>query len=73
MNYGGNLQSQKIADCHREVEQLRIEVEVPRQKVSVSAREIVGFCENEQKMDPFIVKMPDNPFKDKSKLTCVLM
>ena len=70
MNYGGSLHAQKIEEFQRQVEQLRCEVHISRQKISVSAREIVSFCEKEERMDPLLVKMPDNPFRPKRNVSC---
>ncbi|XP_037674587.1 putative guanine nucleotide-binding protein G(I)/G(S)/G(O) subunit gamma-14 isoform X3 [Choloepus didactylus] len=56
-----------IGQARRAVEQLRMEVGLERVKVSKAAAELLQFCTEQAKSDPFLVGIPaaTNPFKEK--------
>ncbi|XP_057389438.1 guanine nucleotide-binding protein G(I)/G(S)/G(O) subunit gamma-8 isoform X1 [Balaenoptera acutorostrata] len=64
----------KIAEARKTVEQLKLEVNIDRMKVSQAAAELLAFCEAHAKDDPLVTPVPaaENPFRDK-RLFCVLL
>uniref|UniRef100_A0A8C9IXG2 Guanine nucleotide-binding protein subunit gamma n=1 Tax=Piliocolobus tephrosceles TaxID=591936 RepID=A0A8C9IXG2_9PRIM len=64
----------KIAEARKTVEQLKLEVNIDRMKVSQAAAELLAFCETHAKDDPLVTPVPaaENPFRDK-RLFCVLL
>ncbi|XP_054984191.1 putative guanine nucleotide-binding protein G(I)/G(S)/G(O) subunit gamma-14 [Sorex araneus] len=56
-----------IGQARRAVEQLRMEAGIDRVKVSKAAAELLQFCTEQAKSDPFLVGIPaaTNPFKEK--------
>uniref|UniRef100_A0A8C4L3Y6 Guanine nucleotide-binding protein subunit gamma n=5 Tax=Boreoeutheria TaxID=1437010 RepID=A0A8C4L3Y6_EQUAS len=64
----------KIAEARKTVEQLKLEVNIDRMKVSQAAAELLSFCETHAKDDPLVTPVPaaENPFRDK-RLFCVLL
>ncbi|XP_014406455.2 guanine nucleotide-binding protein G(I)/G(S)/G(O) subunit gamma-8 isoform X1 [Camelus ferus] len=64
----------KIAEARKTVEQLKLEVNIDRMKVSQAAAELLAFCETHAKDDPLMTPVPaaENPFRDK-RLFCVLL
>ncbi|XP_024647609.2 guanine nucleotide-binding protein G(I)/G(S)/G(O) subunit gamma-8 isoform X2 [Macaca nemestrina] len=64
----------KIAEARKTVEQLKLEVNIDRMKVSQAAAELLAFCETHAKDDPLVMPVPaaENPFRDK-RLFCVLL
>ncbi|XP_055002220.1 guanine nucleotide-binding protein G(I)/G(S)/G(O) subunit gamma-8 [Sorex araneus] len=64
----------KIAEARKTVEQLKLEVNIDRMKVSQAAGELLAFCESHAKDDPLVTPVPaaENPFRDK-RLFCVLL
>ncbi|XP_042526507.1 putative guanine nucleotide-binding protein G(I)/G(S)/G(O) subunit gamma-14 [Dipodomys spectabilis] len=56
-----------IGQARRAVEQLRMEAGIDRVKVSKAARDLLQFCTEQAKSDPFLVGIPaaTNPFKEK--------
>ncbi|XP_036897809.1 putative guanine nucleotide-binding protein G(I)/G(S)/G(O) subunit gamma-14 isoform X1 [Sturnira hondurensis] len=59
--------SSDIGQARRAVEQLRMEAGINRMKVSKAASDLLQFCMEQAKSDPFLVGIPaaTNPFKDK--------
>ncbi|XP_075814971.1 guanine nucleotide-binding protein G(I)/G(S)/G(O) subunit gamma-8 [Microtus pennsylvanicus] len=64
----------KIAEARKTVEQLKLEVNIDRMKVSQAAAELLAFCETHAKDDPLVTPVPatENPFRDK-RLFCILL
>ncbi|MEJ1286039.1 guanine nucleotide binding protein (G protein) gamma 8 [Cricetulus griseus] len=64
----------KIAEARKTVEQLKLEVNIDRIKVSQAAAELLAFCETHAKDDPLVTPVPaaENPFRDK-RLFCTLL
>lgn len=64
----------KIAEARKTVEQLKLEVNIDRMKVSQAAAELLAFCETHAKDDPLVTPVPaaENPFRDK-RLFCTLL
>ncbi|XP_020834177.1 guanine nucleotide-binding protein G(I)/G(S)/G(O) subunit gamma-8 isoform X2 [Phascolarctos cinereus] len=64
----------KIAEARKTVEQLKLEVNIERMKVSKAAAELLAFCEAHVKEDPLVTPVPaaENPFREK-RLFCVLL
>ncbi|KAL6080790.1 hypothetical protein STEG23_031726 [Scotinomys teguina] len=64
----------KIAEARKTVEQLKLEVNIDRMKVSQAAAELLSFCETHAKDDPLVTPVPaaENPFRDK-RLFCTLL
>ncbi|XP_008574112.1 PREDICTED: guanine nucleotide-binding protein G(I)/G(S)/G(O) subunit gamma-8 isoform X1 [Galeopterus variegatus] len=64
----------KIAEARKTVEQLKLEVNIDRMKVSQAAAELLAFCDTRAKDDPLVTPVPaaENPFRDK-RLFCVLL
>ncbi|NP_001387933.1 putative guanine nucleotide-binding protein G(I)/G(S)/G(O) subunit gamma-14 [Rattus norvegicus] len=56
-----------IGQARRAVEQLRMEAGITRIKVSKAATDLLQFCTEQAKSDPFLVGIPaaTNPFKEK--------
>ncbi|XP_043848898.1 guanine nucleotide-binding protein G(I)/G(S)/G(O) subunit gamma-8 isoform X4 [Dromiciops gliroides] len=64
----------KIAEARKTVEQLKLEVNIERMKVSKAGAELLAFCEAHVKEDPLVTPVPaaENPFREK-RLFCVLL
>uniref|UniRef100_A0A8C5QWW4 Guanine nucleotide-binding protein subunit gamma n=1 Tax=Leptobrachium leishanense TaxID=445787 RepID=A0A8C5QWW4_9ANUR len=64
----------KIAEARKTVEQLKMEVDVNRMKVSVVVSEIISFVQSEAQGDPLISPIPsaENPFREK-RLVCTVL
>ncbi|XP_014456118.2 guanine nucleotide-binding protein G(I)/G(S)/G(O) subunit gamma-8 [Alligator mississippiensis] len=64
----------KIAEARKAVEQLKLEVNIDRMKVSKAAAELLAYCEAHAKEDPLVAPVPaaENPFREK-RLFCVLL
>ncbi|XP_001504939.2 putative guanine nucleotide-binding protein G(I)/G(S)/G(O) subunit gamma-14 isoform X1 [Equus asinus] len=56
-----------IGQARQAVEQLRMEAGIDRVKVSKAATDLLQFCMEQAKSDPFLVGIPaaTNPFKEK--------
>lgn len=56
-----------IGQARQAVEQLRMEAGINRVKVSKAAADLLQFCTEQAKSDPFLVGIPaaTNPFKEK--------
>ncbi|XP_058583902.1 putative guanine nucleotide-binding protein G(I)/G(S)/G(O) subunit gamma-14 isoform X3 [Neofelis nebulosa] len=56
-----------IGQARRAVEQLWVEAGIDRMKVSKAAGDLLQFCAEQAKSDPFLVGIPaaTNPFKEK--------
>ncbi|XP_008853715.2 putative guanine nucleotide-binding protein G(I)/G(S)/G(O) subunit gamma-14 [Nannospalax galili] len=75
----GKMSSSKVAigsdigQARRTVEQLRMEAGIDRVKVSKAATDLLQFCMEQAKSDPFLVGIPaaTNPFKEKKP--CVIL
>ncbi|RXM27499.1 Guanine nucleotide-binding protein G(I)/G(S)/G(O) subunit gamma-8 [Acipenser ruthenus] len=64
----------KIAEARKAVEQLKLEVNIDRMKVSKAAADLLAFCEAHAKEDPLVTAVPssENPFREK-KLFCAIL
>ncbi|XP_062968818.1 putative guanine nucleotide-binding protein G(I)/G(S)/G(O) subunit gamma-14 isoform X3 [Cynocephalus volans] len=62
-----------IGQARRAVEQLRMEVGIDRVKVSKAAADLLQFCTEQAKSDPFLMGIPaaTNPFKEKK--SCAIL
>ncbi|XP_049731788.1 putative guanine nucleotide-binding protein G(I)/G(S)/G(O) subunit gamma-14 [Elephas maximus indicus] len=62
-----------IGQARRAAEQLRVEAGIDRVKVSKAAADLLQFCMEQTKSDPFLVGLPaaTNPFKEKK--TCAIL
>ncbi|XP_055050789.1 GGL domain-containing protein [Triplophysa rosa] len=65
--------SNNILQARRTVEQLRLETELQRIKISAAAEQLVQYCQEHRRADPLLtgIAASSNPFKDKK--TCVLL
>ncbi|XP_028311472.1 guanine nucleotide-binding protein G(I)/G(S)/G(O) subunit gamma-7-like [Gouania willdenowi] len=61
------IQAQKLVD------QLRVEATMERFKISLTATDLVRYCQEHKRSDPLItgIAASSNPFKDKK--SCVLL
>ncbi|XP_069799090.1 guanine nucleotide-binding protein G(I)/G(S)/G(O) subunit gamma-8-like isoform X4 [Dendropsophus ebraccatus] len=64
----------KIAEARKDVEQLKMEVNIERMKVSVVVSDILSFCQSHSLSDPLVSPLPsaENPFRDK-RLGCAVL
>ncbi|XP_040190912.1 guanine nucleotide-binding protein G(I)/G(S)/G(O) subunit gamma-8-like [Rana temporaria] len=64
----------KIAEARKDVEQLKMEVNVNRMKVSVVVSDLMTFCQSHSVSDPLMAPVPaaENPFRDK-RLVCIIL
>ncbi|XP_062383051.1 guanine nucleotide-binding protein G(I)/G(S)/G(O) subunit gamma-12-like [Sardina pilchardus] len=62
-----------VLQARKAVEQLRVEANMDRVKISVAAAQLVQYCQEHVRADPLITGMTTsaNPFKDKK--TCTLL
>ncbi|NP_001315022.1 GGL domain-containing protein [Danio rerio] len=65
--------SNNVLQARRAVEQLRMETELQRIKISAAAEQLVQYCQEHRRADPLLtgIAASSNPFKDKK--TCVLL
>ncbi|KAI1889349.1 hypothetical protein AGOR_G00178340 [Albula goreensis] len=63
--------SNNIAQARRTVQQLRIEANIERIKVSKASADLMHYCGEHAKYDPLLMGIPasENPFKDKKPCT----
>ncbi|XP_063057655.1 guanine nucleotide-binding protein G(I)/G(S)/G(O) subunit gamma-12 [Engraulis encrasicolus] len=63
--------SNNIAQARRTVQQLRIEANIDRMKVSKASADLMHYCGEHAKYDPLLMGIPasENPFKDKKPCT----
>nr|XP_057905473.1 guanine nucleotide-binding protein G(I)/G(S)/G(O) subunit gamma-7-like [Doryrhamphus excisus] len=61
------------AQVQKLVEQLRVEASMERIKISLTAVDLVQYCQDHKRSDPLLTRIAasSNPFKDKK--TCVLL
>ncbi|XP_044844188.1 guanine nucleotide-binding protein G(I)/G(S)/G(O) subunit gamma-8 isoform X1 [Mauremys mutica] len=64
----------KIAEARKTVEQLKLEVNIDRMKVSKAAADLLAYCEAHAKEDPLVTPVPssENPFREK-RLFCIVL
>ncbi|XP_071981558.1 dapper homolog 3-like isoform X4 [Engystomops pustulosus] len=64
----------KIVEARKDVEQLKMEVNIERMKVSVVVSDILSFCQSHFISDPLVSPVPaaENPFRDK-RLVCAVL
>ncbi|KAJ8375271.1 hypothetical protein SKAU_G00058510 [Synaphobranchus kaupii] len=65
------VSSNNIAHARRTVQQLRIEANIERIKVSKASADLMHYCGEHAKYDPLLMGIPasENPFKDKNPCT----
>ncbi|XP_013867826.1 guanine nucleotide-binding protein G(I)/G(S)/G(O) subunit gamma-7 [Austrofundulus limnaeus] len=65
--------SNSIIQAQKLVEQLKIEASMERFKISLTAADLVQYCQEHRRSDPLItgISASSNPFKDKK--SCVLL
>ncbi|KAM6393824.1 guanine nucleotide-binding protein G(I)/G(S)/G(O) subunit gamma-2 isoform 2-T3 [Pluvialis apricaria] len=63
-----------IAQARKLVEQLKMEANIDRIKVSKAAADLMAYCEAHAKEDPLLTPVPasENPFREK-KFFCVIL
>ncbi|XP_059204624.1 guanine nucleotide-binding protein G(I)/G(S)/G(O) subunit gamma-7-like [Centropristis striata] len=70
---GKMCSSNSVIQAQKLVEQLRVEAGMERIKISLTAADLVRFCQDHRRSDPLItgITASSNPFKDKK--SCVLL
>ncbi|XP_075994880.1 guanine nucleotide-binding protein G(I)/G(S)/G(O) subunit gamma-7-like [Genypterus blacodes] len=65
--------SSNVVQAQKIVDQLRMEAGVDRIKISLTAAELVQYCQDHKRGDPLLtgITASSNPFKEKK--TCVLL
>ncbi|XP_061829427.1 guanine nucleotide-binding protein G(I)/G(S)/G(O) subunit gamma-7-like [Nerophis lumbriciformis] len=65
--------SNSLAHVQKVVEQLRVEASMERIKISLTAVDLVQYCQDNRRTDPLLtgIAASSNPFKDKK--SCVLL
>ncbi|XP_015240401.1 guanine nucleotide-binding protein G(I)/G(S)/G(O) subunit gamma-7-like [Cyprinodon tularosa] len=65
--------SNSIIQAQKLVDQLQIEAGMERFKISLTAADLVQYCQEHRRSDPLLtgISASSNPFKDKK--TCVLL
>ncbi|MEQ2280928.1 Guanine nucleotide-binding protein G(I)/G(S)/G(O) subunit gamma-12 [Ameca splendens] len=65
--------SNSIIQAQKLVDQLQIEAAMERFKISLTAADLVQYCQEHRRSDPLLtgISASSNPFKDKK--TCVLL
>ncbi|XP_033499986.1 guanine nucleotide-binding protein G(I)/G(S)/G(O) subunit gamma-7-like [Epinephelus lanceolatus] len=65
--------SNSVIQAQKLVDQLRVEAGMERIKISLTAADLVRYCQEHRRSDPLLtgITASANPFKDKK--TCVLL
>ncbi|XP_030592222.1 guanine nucleotide-binding protein G(I)/G(S)/G(O) subunit gamma-12-like [Archocentrus centrarchus] len=65
--------SSSVIQAQKLVDQLRVEASMERFKISLTAADLVQYCQEHRRSDPLLtgIAASSNPFKDKK--TCVLL
>ncbi|XP_026180305.1 GGL domain-containing protein [Mastacembelus armatus] len=65
--------SNSVVQAQKLVDQLRVEASMERIKISLTAADLVQYCQDHRRSDPLLtgIAASSNPFKDKK--TCVLL
>ncbi|KAM9456957.1 guanine nucleotide-binding protein G(I)/G(S)/G(O) subunit gamma-12-like [Clarias gariepinus] len=73
MEAGKVYSSNTVLQARKVVEQLRLEANLERIKISAAAAQLVQYCQEHRRGDPLLtgIAASSNPFKDKK--TCVLL
>nr|8JKB_G Chain G, Guanine nucleotide-binding protein G(I)/G(S)/G(O) subunit gamma-2 [Homo sapiens]8JKB_L Chain L, Guanine nucleotide-binding protein G(I)/G(S)/G(O) subunit gamma-2 [Homo sapiens]8JKB_M Chain M, Guanine nucleotide-binding protein G(I)/G(S)/G(O) subunit gamma-2 [Homo sapiens]8JKB_N Chain N, Guanine nucleotide-binding protein G(I)/G(S)/G(O) subunit gamma-2 [Homo sapiens]8JKB_O Chain O, Guanine nucleotide-binding protein G(I)/G(S)/G(O) subunit gamma-2 [Homo sapiens] len=63
-----------IAQARKLVEQLKMEANIDRIKVSKAAADLMAYCEAHAKEDPLLTPVPasENPFREKKFFSAIL-
>uniref|UniRef100_UPI002F91BF30 Guanine nucleotide-binding protein G(I)/G(S)/G(O) subunit gamma-2 n=6 Tax=Boreoeutheria TaxID=1437010 RepID=UPI002F91BF30 len=74
---GGSMASNNtasIAQARKLVEQLKMEANIDRIKVSKAAADLMAYCEAHAKEDPLLTPVPasENPFREKKFFSAIL-
>uniref|UniRef100_A0A3Q4APU8 Guanine nucleotide-binding protein subunit gamma n=1 Tax=Mola mola TaxID=94237 RepID=A0A3Q4APU8_MOLML len=64
--------SNSVVQAQKLVDQLRVEASMERLKISLTAADLVRYCQDHRRSDPLLtgIATSSNPFKDKM---CVLL
>ncbi|XP_041813557.1 guanine nucleotide-binding protein G(I)/G(S)/G(O) subunit gamma-12-like [Chelmon rostratus] len=70
---GKMCSSNTVVQAQKLVDQLRVEASMERIKISLTAADLVRYCQDHRRSDPLLtgITASSNPFKDKK--TCVLL
>ncbi|CAJ1076715.1 guanine nucleotide-binding protein G(I)/G(S)/G(O) subunit gamma-7 [Xyrichtys novacula] len=70
---GRTCSSGHVVQAQKLVDQLRVEAGMERIKISLTAADLVRFCQDHRRSDPLLtgISASSNPFKDKK--TCRLL
>ncbi|XP_029014013.1 guanine nucleotide-binding protein G(I)/G(S)/G(O) subunit gamma-7-like [Betta splendens] len=65
--------SNSVIQAQKLVDQLRLEASMERIKISLTAADLVQYCQDHRRSDPLLtgISASSNPFKDKK--TCVVL
>ncbi|XP_072525081.1 guanine nucleotide-binding protein G(I)/G(S)/G(O) subunit gamma-12a [Salminus brasiliensis] len=65
--------SNNITHARKTVQQLRVEANIERIKVSKASADLMRYCGEQAKYDPLLMGIPasENPFKDKKP--CIIL
>ncbi|XP_028456387.1 guanine nucleotide-binding protein G(I)/G(S)/G(O) subunit gamma-12 [Perca flavescens] len=65
--------SNSVIQAQKLVDQLQLEASMERIKISLTAADLVRYCQDHRRSDPLLtgIAASSNPFKDKK--TCVLL
>ncbi|XP_040046371.2 guanine nucleotide-binding protein G(I)/G(S)/G(O) subunit gamma-7-like [Gasterosteus aculeatus] len=70
---GKMCSSNSVIQAQKLVDQLRVEADMERMKISLTAADLVRYCQEQRRHDPLLagIAASSNPFKDKK--SCVLL
>ncbi|KAM6913776.1 guanine nucleotide-binding protein G(I)/G(S)/G(O) subunit gamma-7-like [Anarhichas minor] len=70
---GKMCSSNSVIQAQKLVDQLRVEASTERIKISLTAADLVRYCQEHRRQDPLLtgIAASSNPFKDKK--SCVLL
>nr|XP_040046371.1 guanine nucleotide-binding protein G(I)/G(S)/G(O) subunit gamma-12-like [Gasterosteus aculeatus aculeatus] len=70
---GKTCSSNSVIQAQKLVDQLRVEADMERMKISLTAADLVRYCQEQRRHDPLLagIAASSNPFKDKK--SCVLL
>ncbi|XP_077978046.1 guanine nucleotide-binding protein G(I)/G(S)/G(O) subunit gamma-7-like [Glandiceps talaboti] len=65
------MSSNNLANLRKTVNQLKLEANLERMKVSQAASDLLQYCEQNQNVDYLLIGVPasENPFKEKKSCT----
>ncbi|XP_034748997.1 guanine nucleotide-binding protein G(I)/G(S)/G(O) subunit gamma-12-like [Etheostoma cragini] len=70
---GKMCSSNSVIQAQKLVDQLQLEASMERIKISLTAADLIRYCQDHRRSDPLLtgIAASSNPFKDKK--TCVLL